>query len=94
MIFRNLFDTEKSYRDVSYKENDLTHSSLLLFYLLEHVADPHMKTTKCTHYESEHDIFTLYPDQTTVPSGSTVTKVAEIFSNLAIKELIEEDVAR
>lgn len=60
-------------------------------YLLEHGADRNGKTTKGATYEEKSSGFypQFYANKTHIPAGSTAAKIAEIFSNGAIKGLIE-----
>lgn len=59
--------------------------------LLEGGADRDAKTTHCTTYEERNFYpYSIFPKKTTIPTGSTAAEIAKIFSNRAVKELIEE----
>lgn len=59
-------------------------------YLLEKGANPNCKTTKDVWYQEKQYAYQLYPKQIHIPKESTAASIAEIFSNIAIKELIQE----
>lgn len=60
-------------------------------HLLEKGAERHLKTTKPAYYTEKNTslIYDPFPRQITIPAGSTAASIAQIFSNGAVKELIE-----
>lgn len=60
-------------------------------HLLEKGAERHVKTTKTVYYTERNTsrIYDPFPRQITIPAGSTAASIAQIFSNSAVKELIE-----